>query len=165
MKDDELMSRIGVAFTCTVTMAVFVLALIKLPVRDAVAAAHFPTLNGPVGVPKLGSHEVTLAPSTQPAPAAVASPTAVPTPAPTAAPAAEPVLVPPPASASASPSSSPRPSPTAHKETATTTYTVHSGDTLFSIARRYGVTVQTLASANSISDTGVVKVGQQLKVP
>lgn len=44
-------------------------------------------------------------------------------------------------------------------------YVVQSGDTLFRIAMRYGVSVNDLASANGITDPTVIYVGQQLIVP
>ncbi|MFZ4827748.1 MAG: LysM peptidoglycan-binding domain-containing protein [Phototrophicaceae bacterium] len=45
------------------------------------------------------------------------------------------------------------------------TYTVVSGDTLFRIALRFGTTVDALAQANSITNTGIIYVGQQLTLP
>ena len=45
------------------------------------------------------------------------------------------------------------------------TYVVKEGDTLFSIARQYGVTVDSLAQANNISDPSTLYVGQELVVP
>ncbi len=44
------------------------------------------------------------------------------------------------------------------------TYTVASGDTLWSISRNHDVTVDALRSANSISDSGI-RVGQKLIIP
>jgi peptidoglycan/xylan/chitin deacetylase (PgdA/CDA1 family)/spore germination protein YaaH len=46
-----------------------------------------------------------------------------------------------------------------------TKYTVKSGDTLARIAAAYGVTVQALASANSIANINVIHVGQVLSIP
>jgi LysM repeat protein len=45
------------------------------------------------------------------------------------------------------------------------TYTIQSGDTLFSIARRCGLTVDQLASANGISNPDQLSVGQELSIP
>ena len=45
------------------------------------------------------------------------------------------------------------------------TYTVVSGDTLFRIALRFGTTVDALAQANNITNTGIIYVGQQLTLP
>ncbi|MBN1310951.1 MAG: LysM peptidoglycan-binding domain-containing protein [Anaerolineae bacterium] len=46
-----------------------------------------------------------------------------------------------------------------------TSYTVQSGDTLFRIALRYGLTVQELASANGITNPDSVSVGTVLTIP
>ncbi|OPX83875.1 MAG: N-acetylmuramoyl-L-alanine amidase XlyA precursor [Pelotomaculum sp. PtaB.Bin104] len=46
-----------------------------------------------------------------------------------------------------------------------TTYTVQSGDTLYSIARRFGSTVEILARVNNITDPAVIYVGQVLTIP
>ena len=46
-----------------------------------------------------------------------------------------------------------------------TTHTVKSGETLYRIARRYNVTLQTLANANGITDTSRIYVGQVLTIP
>ncbi|WP_353047945.1 LysM peptidoglycan-binding domain-containing protein [Exiguobacterium sp. s122] len=45
------------------------------------------------------------------------------------------------------------------------TYTVKSGDTLYSIARAYGVTVTALAAANNITNYNLISVGQVLVIP
>jgi LysM repeat protein len=45
------------------------------------------------------------------------------------------------------------------------TYTVQSGDTLGKIARKHGVSVQSLAAANNLSTQKMLKVGQVLTVP
>jgi LysM repeat protein len=46
----------------------------------------------------------------------------------------------------------------------TTTYTVQRGDTLYSIARRYGTTVEAIAAANGIANPSRIRVGQILKI-
>jgi peptidoglycan-N-acetylglucosamine deacetylase len=44
-------------------------------------------------------------------------------------------------------------------------YTVKAGDTLYSIARRYGWSVWYLASVNHISNPNYIKIGQVLLIP
>ncbi len=44
-------------------------------------------------------------------------------------------------------------------------HTVRSGDTLFEIGLRYGLTVETLVSANNLLDPGLLNVGQKLIIP
>jgi lysozyme len=44
-------------------------------------------------------------------------------------------------------------------------HTVQPGETLSSIARRYGTTWQTVAQANSLSNPNQIYVGQKLKIP
>lgn len=44
-------------------------------------------------------------------------------------------------------------------------YTVVPGDTLFEIAQRYGVTLESLTAANGITDPNVLEVGQVLIIP
>jgi LysM repeat protein len=60
---------------------------------------------------------------------------------------------------SASPSPSPSPTPTQR------TYTVKSGDTLISIARRFSVTTTAIAQLNNITNANSIRVGQVLKIP
>ncbi|NKQ34629.1 MAG: LysM peptidoglycan-binding domain-containing protein [Chloroflexi bacterium] len=45
------------------------------------------------------------------------------------------------------------------------TYTVQAGNTLFSIAQSYGLTVEELAAANGIADVNSLTVGQVLQIP
>jgi LysM repeat protein len=56
---------------------------------------------------------------------------------------------------------SPGPSPTATQNI----YTVNSGDTLFSIASKFGSNVCTLMAVNNIVDASVLAVGQKLLIP
>ena len=44
-------------------------------------------------------------------------------------------------------------------------YTVRSGDTLGAISNRFGVPVDAIAQANSLSDPGSIYVGQKLTIP
>lgn len=44
-------------------------------------------------------------------------------------------------------------------------YIVQSGDTLSSIAQRFGVTIEAIVQANSLSDPGRLSIGQTLVIP
>lgn len=70
----------------------------------------------------------------------------------------------------------PQPEPTAEPTEATPveeepeaaaerTYVVMPGDTLFSIAQTYGLTVEELAARNGIVNVNILEVGQQLVIP
>ena len=54
--------------------------------------------------------------------------------------------------------------PAAKKTPAVRTHTVVAGDTLYSISRKYNLTVQQLRSLNSLGKGAVIHVGQTLKV-
>ena len=45
------------------------------------------------------------------------------------------------------------------------TYKVEKGDTLYSISRKYQITVAELSTANNLSENDVIKVGQKLIIP
>lgn len=44
-------------------------------------------------------------------------------------------------------------------------YIIASGDTMSGIAKKFGVTMQALLSANNLTDPNLVRVGQKVKVP
>ena len=48
---------------------------------------------------------------------------------------------------------------------ADTTYKVEKGDTLYSISRKYQITVAELRAANNLSENDVIKAGQKLIIP
>lgn len=88
-------------------------------------------------------------------PGASATPVALATPAPaTPAPAT-------PAATPAPPPSTPAPTATPRR----TTYKVKRGDTLSSIAERFGTTARKLARLNGIDDASLIRVGQVLQLP
>ena len=91
-----------------------------------------------------------LAEPASPPPSASPTPNTAPTPVPTAA--ATATAVPPP------------PTPTA-QTTGNGVHVVQPGDTLYSIARRYGVTPATLQSLNKLASPDHIFVGQRLVVP
>ncbi|MBF7095562.1 LysM peptidoglycan-binding domain-containing protein [Alkalibacter mobilis] len=65
-------------------------------------------------------------------------------------------------SSSSTPAPQPAPVPT---PTTDTKYTVKAGDTLSAIAQKYGVTIQSIATANKISNVNYIYVGQVLVIP
>jgi len=46
-----------------------------------------------------------------------------------------------------------------------TTYVVQPGDTAYSIAEKFGITVNALASANNLEDPRLIRSGQKLVIP
>ena len=139
----------------------------KLPASGtAPATAVLASLeNTPTGVFEdftfLGSVPVVTTPTTSPTPkptsSATASPKPTTTPKPTSSATASPKPTP-------TPTVSPKPtsSPTA---SASVSYKVVSGDTLGSIATKFGVTVARIQAANSLGTSTVIKIGQVLKIP
>jgi len=96
-------------------------------------------------VPSASSPGATLPPpSPTPSPSPTPTPTASPAPTPTATP---------------SPTPRPTPAPTPLR------HTVARGDTLTSIAERYGVTVAAIRRANGIDDPSLIRIGQRLIIP
>ncbi len=101
----------------------------------------------------------------EPTPLPIATPTSTPTPAPTPTP--HPTATPLPTPA---PSTPPAPTPSPLPPTATATpasqggitYVVQRGDTLFSIAKRFGVTVEQLRQLNGIGSDNLIHTGQRL---
>jgi peptidoglycan/xylan/chitin deacetylase (PgdA/CDA1 family) len=71
------------------------------------------------------------------------------------------------------PSSTPPATPTSFAATATpaatvspaTTYEVQAGDTVYSIARRFGTTVEAIVAANNLADPSQIYAGQILTIP
>ncbi|MEZ4552467.1 MAG: LysM peptidoglycan-binding domain-containing protein [Dehalococcoidia bacterium] len=54
---------------------------------------------------------------------------------------------------------------TVSQQASSETYAVQAGDTLYSIAQRFGSTVDAVASANGISDPNLIYPGQMLTIP
>ncbi len=52
-----------------------------------------------------------------------------------------------------------------HRRSAETLYVVRRGDTLYSIARRFGTTVDAILRLNGLTNPNVIYVGQRLRIP
>ncbi len=89
-----------------------------------------------------------------------ATPVATPVPSATASPEPSPSLTPAP-----SPTATPEPTPTPSTATSPQRYRVKAGDTLSSIAARYGTTVKALVALNDIADPRIIRIGQVLLIP
>jgi murein DD-endopeptidase MepM/ murein hydrolase activator NlpD len=65
------------------------------------------------------------------------------------------------------PAASPEPTPAPGQEPtpASPVYVVQPGDTLYTIAQRFGSTVEAIVAANDIADPSVINVGQKLIIP
>lgn len=59
----------------------------------------------------------------------------------------------------------PTPNPTRERPPDTGLYAVQAGDTLFSIAEKYGLTLEELLNANDLPNASVLEVGQLLTIP
>ncbi len=66
--------------------------------------------------------------------------------------------------ATATPKPTPQIKPV-QKQVNYTSYTIRQGDTLTSIARRYGTTANDIAQYNNLSNKDAIKIGQKLKIP
>jgi LysM repeat protein len=101
--------------------------------------------------------QITVGTPTQP----TATPTSTLTPTPTGTP---PTATP--TATGTPPTATPTPTPTATLQPGqTVVYVVRRGDTLYSIARRFGTTVQAIAQINNISNPSRIFAGQKLLIP
>ena len=129
--------------------AVLALAMIAAVVALLLARLG-PTAGGAAqasGSPSLGASAGVASPSASPSLPPSASPSPAPTPTPTASPKA---------------TRKPSPSPGGGSGQ---TYTVKPGDTLSSIALKFGTTVKALSKLNGITDPSLIRSGQVLKIP
>lgn len=62
------------------------------------------------------------------------------------------------------PEPEPEPAPAPAPAPAQTTHKVRKGESLYSISRKYGVTIADIQAANSLNDSNI-KIGQRLKIP
>lgn len=66
---------------------------------------------------------------------------------------------------STTPSSEPSPAPTPAPSPSTETYTVVDGDTLSSIAKKFGVPTESLARENGLTEPYFLSIGDKLVIP
>jgi serine/threonine protein kinase len=98
----------------------------------------------------------TPTPTDTPTPTVTETPTPTPTETPIPTPTHTPILT---------PTSIHTPPPTRTPTPTPIIYTVIQGDTLFSIADKYGTTVEAIAEANGLSLSAILHIGQQLIIP
>jgi LysM repeat protein len=134
----------------TLGQAVLALAMIGAVVALLVARLGPGTgVPGPTGTPGASASAIVAG---SPTPGATVAPTPT-TPRPSATAAPSPA-------ATATPRPTAKPSPSTGR-----TYTVKPGDTLSSIAARFGTTVKALQKLNGIADPSLIHPGQVLKIP
>lgn len=132
------------------------MALLIMALLVSLAGCNLPKRSASSGLP-------TTAPTIAVSPVAVsASPTTISTVEETPTPGEE-VPSPTVAVQEATPTSPPPPTDT--PSPGTIEYTIQSGDTLYSIAQRYNITVDELKAANNITDAESLTVGQVLVIP
>lgn len=135
----------------TLGQAVLALAMIGAVAALLVARLGPGTgVSGPTGTPGASASAIIAG---SPTPGATAAPTPTTTPPPSTTPGPSPA-------ASPTPRTTAKPSPSAGR-----TYTVKPGDTLSSIAARFGTTVKALQTLNGITDPSLIHPGQVLKIP
>jgi LysM repeat protein len=153
MQIDQNISRVALFFVCFLTLGVFYFALVAFPI-----AKLFPTQQ----IEQVGQIVNSLNPTASRTPVAASKPTGAlggsqigastaPSPAPSVAPSAS-------AAASAGPSAS-------AAVLTGNSYTVQGGDTLTTIARKFNLSVQSIADANKMTTNAPLQVGQKLAIP
>lgn len=147
----------GSRFGTQVVLAVLMVAALLVLVLARLMA---PPIDGPAAATPAGgataSPGATAIASPRPSPSATASagPSASAAPTPVVTEVPSPATPPPTA-----PPAAPLPS------VVTTPYTVQAGDTLSTIASRFGTTVSVLVALNGITDPSLIRIGQVLRVP
>jgi len=153
-EDDQRLSRVGILFCCTISILVFGVALLLLPIRRTLPGEleQVGQAVNPNGPGKL----LTLTPvptvSVVPTSTRIVSNT----------PMTAPLIAASPMTRASSPARTPTPArnPVANAQT----YTVQSGDTLYGIARREGISPQALAVMNGVPADKLIKAGEKLRV-
>ena len=143
-------------FLTFLLVPLFILALIVILIVNAFFGGEAGEVDVAVETPTpvvTAAPVATIAPDPDPGTAEPEPATPAPTPQPTAIP---PVVQTP------APEPEPEPAPTPPPAGV---YVVQSGDTLFDIASRLGVSVDELATYNDLSDPGQIFAGQELQIP
>ncbi|HVA25350.1 MAG TPA: LysM peptidoglycan-binding domain-containing protein [Chloroflexota bacterium] len=158
MQIDQNISRVAIFFVCFLTIAVFYFTLVNFPVAKLLPVQQ---------IQQVGSIVSSLNPAASRTPASAAKPTGAlggsqigSSAAPSASASAAPASI---AASAASPASA-KPSSSAGVP-AGGAYTVASGDTLTTIARRFNTNAQTIADANKMTTNAPLRVGQKLVIP
>ncbi|HEX5588942.1 MAG TPA: LysM peptidoglycan-binding domain-containing protein [Candidatus Limnocylindrales bacterium] len=126
----------------------------------ALVAVGLSNLGGGLPAGAVGSPTPTIVVSAAPSPTITVRPSATAAPTPASPPPATPVATPV-ATLSATPTAASTPT---SAPTVRTTYTVRANDTLYDIARAFGVTVSALKAINGLT-SNTIHVGQVLQIP
>jgi LysM repeat protein len=173
MQIDQNISRVAIFFVCFLTLGVFYFTLVNFPVarllpiqqiqqvQQVVNSINPTASRGPVATDRptgaLGGSQIGASAPASPSTAAAASPSAgASAPASASAAAAKPAASP---AAVAKPSASAQPIPSGG------VYSVEAGDTLTTIARKFNLSVQSIAEANKMTSNATLQVGQRLTIP
>ena len=122
-------------------------ATVQLASQEGIPTGAFPEFGFSGSVPT---------PTPTPRPTATSTPSPTPSPTVTPRPTPSPTATPRP---TPSPTVSPTPAPSE------VTYRVQSGDTLASIARKFGVSASALQTLNGITNPNLIRIGQLLRIP
>ena len=153
-----------------IALTAWILAFPGGPTADLITRAILPIASSifpegdPLGLAILQPSDTPLPPTQTPTP--TNTPTQTPTSTPTITATPLPTDTPPPtATPTKEPTKPPAPTQKPPDPPAATTYTVQRGDTLFRIATRFGVDLQTLINTNHITNPSVIHAGLKLTIP
>ena len=150
MQIDQNISRIAIFFVCFLTIGVFYFTLVNFPISKLLPFQQ---------LEQVGSIVSSLNPAASRSPVAASKPTGALGGSQIGASSEAS------ASASAAPSAGASASPKPSASAPAGSYTVASGDTLTTIARKYNLSPQTIADANKMTTNAPLRVGQKLTIP
>lgn len=119
-----------------------------------------PTATTTSTAPPIPTHTATSISTYIPTSTPTPTPTPPPTPTPTSTPTSTPTITP-----TTTPTITSTPTPTRTPSPTPIIYSVIRGDTLSSIADRYGVTIEAILEANNLSASTILSIGQKLIIP